>query len=223
MLTAASRVVLTPVKKTFMVLSNLPSSTPELRKILKLRRARLGLRQRTWADTKIQQRVLSLVSSRQTQAIALYLGLGGEVSLTPVLSALWKQGKQVYLPRIQANGNLSFHQHFPFRKLFKNRYGIFEPSMSNPLIAPWRLDVVVTPLVGFDSQCQRLGMGGGFYDRTFAFKQTAPSKGPVLVGVAYELQKVARLNAEPWDVKLDAVVTEKHVYLEESLNIFESG
>ncbi len=93
-----------------------------------------------------------------------------------------------------------------------NRYGIAEPL--TPLSSFWRvsqLDIVLFPLVAFDSSGGRLGMGGGFYDRTFAHLLNS-RKRPGFVGVAYEEQQVASLPIEPWDIPLDAVVTPEKIY-----------
>ena len=76
-----------------------------------------------------------------------------------------------------------------------------------------QLDVVIAPLVAFDESLNRLGMGGGYYDRTFAFRKRARVlRRPVLIGVAYSFQRVDRLQPENWDVPLDVVITEKESY-----------
>ena len=100
-------------------------------------------------------------------------------------------------------------------RLVRNRFGIPEPSLRQHRIAlPWALDVILVPLVGFDSACRRLGMGGGFYDRTLGFlRHRTHWRRPTLIGLAHECQRVAELEAQPWDVPLDMVVTEKRVYV----------
>ncbi len=71
---------------------------------------------------------------------------------------------------------------------------------------------MLVPLTVFDSDCNRLGMGGGYYDSSFAFRQTAQATAPTLIGVAHEFQRVDKLQPESWDVRLDVVVTEQHIY-----------
>ncbi len=94
-----------------------------------------------------------------------------------------------------------------------NRYGIKEPLVkSADIIGAERLDLVLMPLVAFDESGNRIGMGGGFYDRTFAFKQSRSEKKPYLIGIAHEIQKVDAIAAEHWDVPLTMVVTDKQVY-----------
>ena len=80
------------------------------------------------------------------------------------------------------------------------------------MLGPEAIDLVLVPLVAFDPQRNRIGMGGGFYDRSFAFRKNPDQPRPVLIGVAHELQKVDLLEPEPWDVQLDMVVTDQAVY-----------
>jgi len=75
---------------------------------------------------------------------------------------------------------------------------------------PDQLDVVLVPLVAFDLTCNRIGMGGGFYDRSFEFRKNTPAP-PTLVGVAHAFQQVKDVLAQPWDVPLDFVATDNGV------------
>jgi 5-formyltetrahydrofolate cyclo-ligase len=95
-----------------------------------------------------------------------------------------------------------------------NRYGIPEPARYRDHLLPARrLELVIAPLLGFDCACHRLGMGGGYYDRTFSFlNQRRHIHRPLLIGLAYELQRIESLDPQPWDVRLDAVVTENRTY-----------
>ncbi len=94
---------------------------------------------------------------------------------------------------------------------FRNRYRIPEPVRGDSL-SPRRLDLVLVPLVAFDRSGARLGMGAGFYDRTFAFKGALPGSGPGLIGVAHQLQRVGQLPTDSWDIPLGGVVTETGFY-----------
>ncbi|WP_159287438.1 5-formyltetrahydrofolate cyclo-ligase, partial [Klebsiella pneumoniae] len=103
--------------------------------------------------------------------IALYLANDGELNTQPLIEWLWQQGKQVYLPVLHpfAKGHLLFLHYHTHTPMDKNRYGIAEPKLDQRLICPVReLDIIGTPLVAFDQSGQRLGMGGGYYDRTLA-------------------------------------------------------
>ena len=96
----------------------------------------------------------------------------------------------------------------------KNRFNILEPLVDpSEFISADQLDFVVTPLVGFDERCNRIGVGGGFYDRTYAFlNEPGQIKTVQLFGFAFELQKLPTIQPQEWDIRLDAVVTESHIY-----------
>lgn len=107
------------------------------------------------------------------------------------------------------SGTLVFHQ-LPqtawFQRLKKGAFGIIEPGLSCPEIDLRRLDLIFMPLVGVDKNMRRLGMGGGFYDRTLAFKQGRPGLKPTLIGVAHQCQKVDTLPTNEWDIPLDDLI-----------------
>lgn len=119
------------------------------------------------------------------------------------------------LPMLHADGRLRFAPWKPGDALVTNRYGIPEPDVdSNHALAPRDMALVVLPLVGFDARCHRLGMGGGWYDRSFAFRQVEPPP-PWLAGAAFESQRLDAIANESWDVRLDAVCSEHATYLHE--------
>lgn len=95
-----------------------------------------------------------------------------------------------------------------------NRYGIAEPVHRGLHLCSVRaLHLVLLPLVGFDARCNRIGMGGGFYDRSFAFLRGRRCwRRPLLVGLAHECQRVDAIKPRPWDLPLDAVVSERRIY-----------
>jgi len=94
-----------------------------------------------------------------------------------------------------------------------NKFRLPEPDVGDEeMLAPAQMDLVLAPLVVFDADRNRIGMGGGFYDRSFAFRKDSAIDRPVLVGVAHELQKVERITPEAWDVRLDMVVTDQAEY-----------
>ena len=134
----------------------------------------------------------------------------------PILEQAAASGKRCYLPVLHPflHGRLLFCRWQPGERLWPNRFGILEPRSRRDHILPARrLDLVIVPLLGFDIACHRLGMGGGYYDRTFAFlNQRRHIRRPLLIGLAHELQLVDRLDPQPWDVQLDAVVTAQRIY-----------
>jgi len=149
--------------------------------------------------------------------IGCYFPDRGEVDLRPLMHWIWQLDRPVYLPVLHPfrQGHLLFCATYPSSWLRLNHYGIPEPESRNhsEILTPVNLDVVVTPLVAFDASKHRLGMGGGYYDRTFWRRARERSwRHPRLIGVGYEFQKVDRILKQPWDVPLDLVVTEQTVY-----------
>ena len=151
---------------------------------------------------------------QRSHRIAAYLAADGEIDPAPLLQALWSANKQVYLPVLVpfSPKRLWFARCNPGDLLVFNRFGIPEPVRRH-LIKPSALDLVFTPLVAFDTAGHRIGMGGGFYDRTFAFLQQRQYwHKPNLFGLAYEFQKQATIKPNSWDIPLDAIATETHIY-----------
>jgi 5-formyltetrahydrofolate cyclo-ligase len=166
------------------------------------------------------QKALHLATSyspfKHGRRIAFYIAVRGEMDPSPLLQRALCTGKSVFLPilRERPARGLWFAPFTARSGLSKNRFGIPEPNYShNKLVMPWSLDLVFVPLVAFDSEGHRLGMGGGYYDRTFAFKtKRSHLKGPTLVGLAHEFQLQSKLPVMPWDIPLDAVITEETIY-----------
>jgi 5-formyltetrahydrofolate cyclo-ligase len=154
---------------------------------------------------------------RAAQHIACYLPNDGELDITPLIDQAWAMGKTIYLPVLSSihRNHLHFLPYRPDDELVCNRYGIPEPVVrSRRLVDLKRLDLVLVPLVGFDSRGNRLGMGGGFYDRSFAFlRRRRCWFKPGLLGVAYDFQEVKSLSNNAWDVPLNGVATETGVRL----------
>jgi 5-formyltetrahydrofolate cyclo-ligase len=149
----------------------------------------------------------------RSRRIACYLSVGGEVDCQYAARIAWDRGREVFLPVIRGR-ELMFAPYLPDSRFLLNRYGIPEPtSATRCLLHPREIDVVLTPLVAFDEYGNRLGMGAGFYDRSFRIvHQRKQWSRPHLIGLAYEFQKASKLKASSWDVPLQAVVTEKDTY-----------
>lgn len=149
--------------------------------------------------------------------IACYLPNDGELDLTYLISQAWGMSKSVYLPVLSLHhrNHLHFVSYRPDDELVTNRFGIPEPVMRpHNMIDIKRLDLVLMPLVGFDASGNRLGMGGGFYDRSFAFlRRRLKWRKPNLIGAAFDCQGVKKLSSHPWDVPLAGVMTESGVRL----------
>ena len=146
--------------------------------------------------------------------IAIYCSVNNEVTTEQIIKHLWAENKELFLPIIKYN-QLMFGSYKSGDNLNKNKFGIPEPvTRTEDLIAADILDLVIVPLVAFDSNCNRLGMGGGYYDRALAFKQTSSeAHSPLLIGLAYELQKVNALEINSWDIPMDGIISETKTYL----------
>ncbi|HEY5623107.1 MAG TPA: 5-formyltetrahydrofolate cyclo-ligase [Gammaproteobacteria bacterium] len=171
-------------------------------------RREIGTLDRLAAEREVAGRVSKLAAVWRARHVAAYLAFDGELSLGTFMSRAARRGQRVYLPVI-GSGEMQFRLLTATTTLIRNRYGIPEPS-DGPYIDVRSLDVVLAPLVAFDENGVRLGMGGGYYDRCFRFLRTRSEwRKPKLIGVAFEFQCVEKLDEHTWDVGLDGIVTEK--------------
>lgn len=189
----------------------------ELRSELRAARGALDGHERRYRAQACARHLLNHPAFRNARRIAAYLPADGELDTAPLIERAWEMGKRVYLPVLLPHGEnrLWFARYTPDTQLIRNRFGIPEPARAaHTRIAPLALDLVLTPLVAFDAHGQRLGMGGGFYDRSFAYLLRHNRwLRPRLIGLAYDFQRQARLPHQPWDVPLHAVATDRHLYL----------
>jgi 5-formyltetrahydrofolate cyclo-ligase len=189
-----------------------PVEKRELRRVLRLRRNALTARQQSSAARAVMRRLVRQPWFVRARTVALYVAMDGEIDPAPLLRRALAKGKRVYLPLLQRGGKLRFGAYRPRMRMRRNRFSIPEP-VGGSRRQPTQLDLVLLPLVGFDRRGGRLGMGGGFYDRTFAFLkgrgQRNNRRKPRLVGLAHHFQEVRELPREAWDVPLAAVITER--------------
>jgi 5-formyltetrahydrofolate cyclo-ligase len=193
----------------------LPNSSPDdarraLRASLRARLRAVTPAERARAARALARNVAHWVPLRAGARVALYAALPGELDATPLIELARQRGCRVYLPRIdrspQARGMRFIEMRGPLRR---NRLGIAEPAGHHMVGARW-LDVVFLPLVGFDRHGARLGSGGGFYDRAFAFRRfRAGWHAPRLIGVGYAFQELERITTAAHDVLMDAVITDR--------------
>jgi 5-formyltetrahydrofolate cyclo-ligase len=182
----------------------------ELRLALRAKRRALPNTARAEADRAIHAHLRRLPEFRRARRVASFLAFDGEPSLTPVIDAARRQGKHVYVPVLRGL-TMTFAAIEPGGTLRANFFGILEPALGTKIDAR-ELDLVLTPLVAFDDYGVRVGVGRGYYDRCFRFlRHRSHWLRPKLLGVAYELQRVAPLVPSGWDVPLWGVVTEAGV------------
>jgi 5-formyltetrahydrofolate cyclo-ligase len=184
-----------------------------LRRQLKAARNAVSPVQRRHAARELLRLALRHGLLLRAQRIGFYLPNGGEFDSHPLLNQALLMQRECYLPLVPRRGRiLRFGRIGRNTRMTTNRYGIAEPVDARPLRAR-QLDLLLIPLVGFDCQGYRLGMGGGYYDATLAFMHHRRLwRRPRLVGVAFDCQRVDRLPHDPWDMPLDGVLTERRLY-----------
>ena len=204
----AGRVIVLPVAGDV----NQAAERRALRREMRARRRSLGDAERRAAAAALAKRLSGTGWFRNSATVAAYLSNDGEIDLAPLIERAWAAGKRTFLPRL-FGPRLWFLPFHARSALDRNRFAIPEPrEPARRRIHPLFLDLVLFPLVAFDSRGNRLGMGGGFYDRTFeAVRRRTAWQGPKRVGIAYEMQRVDGLRATDWDVSLDAIVTERAI------------
>lgn len=179
----------------------------ELRRSLRRARRALDAVARAQADAAICRRIRQLGAFRRAQRIGIYFAFDGEPNLAGLFASCSRQGKTLYAPVI-SNDMMRFADLSAARDLQRNAFGILEPVPSQ-LIDERRLDLVLTPLVGFDDDGNRLGVGKAYYDRCFGFLSGRRHwRRPKLLGVGYSVQRMANYQPARWDVPLWGVVTE---------------
>lgn len=185
----------------------------DLRSSLRKTRANLSASQREEAAESCAELARTLPALQHARCIAAYIAHRGEMSCEPIIEWALGRSVNVLLP-VVVGRHMRFAPFDPREALVSNRWGILEPEWRpGSWVSARRPNVVVLPLVAFDSGGNRLGQGGGYYDRVFAFRNTAQNwRRPLLVGVAYDFQHVGQLDAKPTDVPLDAVITERRIH-----------
>lgn len=192
-----------------MSLPDTPLDRTGLRKQLRAARRALSRTAQRRAAQDLARRLLALPALCRARRIALYWPMDGEIDPRLLRRAPRLRRTIFYLPCLQSwpESTLRFARWSRDGRLARNRFGIPEPR-DRATVAAHLLDVILMPLTGFDARGNRLGMGGGFYDRTLAFAR-AGARRPLLVGVAHDCQEVPALPAADWDVPLHQVVTDR--------------
>jgi 5-formyltetrahydrofolate cyclo-ligase len=183
-----------------------------LRLTFRAKRDAVTAEQRGIASRALVQQICTQDWFQRKHSFALYYAMPSEIDTQPLITALWQHQKKCYLPRITADDVLVFAEYTPDTVLIPNRFGISEPIAAAPHCASLDLDIIFIPLVAFDEEGHRLGMGAGYYDKTFAGLRVQKTR-PLLVGLAYELQKANHIPQDEWDINLDMVVTEQTVHI----------
>jgi 5-formyltetrahydrofolate cyclo-ligase len=191
-------------------MSLLPRDT--LRRELRAKRRALPAAIRIAAAEALAARLLTLPYAPLSGPVAGYWAMDGEIALHVWQMRLPRECTYC-LPVLHDDGRLRFAPWRAGAALSTNRFGIPEPDVpASSLLAAEAMALVVAPLVAFDARGHRLGMGGGWYDRTFAFRRERAAP-PHLVGAAFAAQQVESVFPESWDMPLDALCTESDTHL----------
>ena len=197
-----------------------PLSRPHLRRMLRKARRALTPSEQRQAAHGLYRQLAQHPLFRRAKHISLYLPTDGEIDPRLLLRAAQRRGKATYLPVLSAwpRTKMVFQRVKPGETLLPNRFRILEPRVNaRRQRKVWALDLVLLPLVGFDDAGGRLGMGGGFYDRSLAYLARRQGwRKPTLLGLAHECQKVDRLAQASWDVPLAGTVTDRQWYVAET-------
>jgi 5-formyltetrahydrofolate cyclo-ligase len=180
----------------------------ELRRELRKARRSLSAGERADADKRICANLHRLPAFNHARTVAAYLAFDGEPSVGRLFDDPRCAQTRFLVPVIRTE-RMTFAPLKTDADLRLNRFGIAEPSHKERVLTK-TIDAVLVPLVGFDEYGNRLGMGGGFYDRHFEFLQTRKHYlRPYMIGVAYECQKTEAIPVDPWDVPLSGIVTDR--------------
>ncbi len=176
-----------------------------LRRQLRKQRQAIDRHSRARAARAIARQLARCPTLRRSMHLAVYAAIGSELSLAPFMQLASDRGKRVYLPRIEPRGMNFLPQGASLRR---NRHGIGEPAHGRRR-PPWAMDLILVPLLGADLKGNRLGQGGGYYDRWLARLRF---RRPTVLGIAFDCQIVAQLPTEPWDIPLDGLITPTRSY-----------
>jgi len=172
-------------------------------------RAELTRAERDRASRIISQKVINSSWFQRSKNVACYLSTPDEVATWQIIERALRMKKRIFAPIVKKNSVMQFRELKPKSALRRNVYGLFEPR-DGEIVNANALDVVITPLVAFDHQNNRIGMGGGYFDRTFAFlKERKSFFRPKLIGIAFDCQKTAEIVPNPWDIRLFSIISEE--------------
>ena len=151
--------------------------------------------------------IIKLIEQKsRNKRVGLYYPFGDELSTLELMDRLTKKNFIVSLPVISNKFEMSFYRWSPNEPLTINRYGILEP-IKGKKITP---STLIIPMLAFDSDLNRLGYGGGFYDRFI--KKIERQSNCVKIGLALSCQKINKVPFDKYDKKMDFIITEKRIY-----------
>ncbi|VAW68642.1 5-formyltetrahydrofolate cyclo-ligase [hydrothermal vent metagenome] len=187
----------------------------DLRKSLRNQRKSLSNTAQSQHAALIARQLSKHSLFKRSKRIAIYLPTDGEIDPTVLIYKAWRSNKKIYLPVLAPFSNrLYFAPYNNNCKMKLNRFLIAEPDIHpKHWLKPRQMNLILTPLVGFDSMGNRLGMGGGFYDRSLSFTRFRKTgHAPYLIGLAHQLQCVKHLSQQAHDIPMKIIATEQRLY-----------
>ena len=170
----------------------------------------MSVAQREKASDEICRRVVASREFFASSLVGCYLPMHDEVDTRAIIESAWRANKRIFVPILRNNREMLFCEICPETELQQNHFGVWEPTRGF-LIAPQKLDIAITPTVAFDNDRNRIGMGGGYYDRCFSFlRHRTHWFRPKLIGVAFQCQEVENISPNPWDIRLYRVISDKN-------------
>lgn len=186
----------------------------QIRREIRQRRNALSSLEQSIASQNTLAHIKQNAQFKKADHIAIYLSVDGELDTRPIINYFWQQGKALYLPVIHpfSSGHLLFLKYDKDTPMVENQYYIHEPKLDKTKVLPIsQLDIIFTPLVAFDKQGQRLGMGGGYYDRSLE-KWFKHHTGALPIGLAHDCQQIDSIPSESWDIPLPVIITPSKVW-----------
>ena len=194
-------------------MSSVPPTREILRHQFRSKRRQLSPVQQQLAAQQLLDSCLNFNPFLNARSVACYLANDGEINTEHLINYCWQQQVRLLLPILDPNnsGHLVFIEPRPSWPLQLNRYGIFEPAyQAHKVVELADIDIIFTPLVAFDPAGNRLGMGGGYYDRTLApLNQQKAST--LVIGLAHDCQQCDNLPVQAWDIPLDGIITPSRI------------
>jgi len=186
----------------------------EIRQLVRQRRQSLSLLEQQTSSQNLLKKLICHKKIQHAKSIAIYLARDGELNGEAFIHWCWENNKEVYLPVIHpfTKGHLLFLRYQAQTEMKISAFGTNDPKLDVRLIKPTKdIDVILTPLVAFDVLGNRLGMGGGFYDRTLANlpqdNKIRKNSSPYVIGIAHDCQQIEQLPIELWDIPLKEIIT----------------
>lgn len=186
-----------------------------LRKTFRERRRSLSRSEQVSAGAAIVEQSQKHALFSKAKKVAVYMTNDGEVDTKALILYLWEHDIQVFLPVLHpfCEGYLVFLAYTPLTPMRANHFGILEPKLDCSSLCPLeQLDILIAPVVAFDERGNRLGMGGGFYDRTLAHMVTQPKPTTTVIGLAHDIQKTLSMPTEIWDIPIPFILTPSQLY-----------